>query len=164
MRVWLVLIVLAACSKSSSSAPEPAPAPAPAPAPTPPPAPAPDRDQLLSSIAVDSITYAEKLPGILLAFDGDCAAHATRLLALEPLVSSIRKRSMDLSVDEVRGVRERMGARKTEVLAKLDADLAEKHATRADVEAKEVAIKTACANDPKVIAAMNRVGLFKKGP
>jgi hypothetical protein len=83
-------------------------------------------------------------------------------MVLEPLVASIRKRSMDLSADEVRSVRERMGAQKTEVLAKLDADLAAQHATRADVEAKEVAIKTACANDPKVIAAMNRVGLFKK--
>ena len=151
MRAWLLLIVVAACSKSSS---EPAPAPAAAPA--------PDRDELVSSLAVDSITYAEKLPGLVLAFDGDCAAHANRLLVLEPLVSSIRKRSMDLTADEVRGVRERMGARKTEILAKLDADLAEKHATRADVEAKEVAIKTACANDPQVKAAMGRVGLFKK--
>ena len=153
MRAWLLLIVVAACSKSSSE---------PAPAPTPAAAPAPDRDELVSSLAVDSITYAEKLPGLVLAFDGDCAAHANRLLGLEPLVSSIRKRSMDLSADEVRGVRERMGARKTEILAKLDADLAEKHATRADVEAKEVAIKTACANDPQVKAAMGRVGLFKK--
>jgi hypothetical protein len=55
-----------------------------------------------------------------------------------------------------------MAARKTEIFAKLDADLAERHATRADVEAKEAAIKAACANDPQVKAAMDRVGLFKK--
>jgi hypothetical protein len=146
MRVWLFVIAVAACEKSSP-APEPV---------------VPDRDQLLSAIAVDSITYMEQLSGILLAFDGDCPAHATRLLVLEPLVSSIRTRSAELSADEVRGVRERMAARKTEVLAKLDAQLAEKHATRADVEAKEAAIKTACANDPKVMDAMDRVGLFKK--
>lgn len=148
MRAWLLLIVLAACEKSS-----PAPAPDPAP---------PDRDQIMSSLAVDSITYTQKLPGILLAFDGDCAAHATRLLVLEPLVSTIRARWAELSTEEVRGVRERIAARKTEVFAKLDADLAEKHATRADVEAKDAAVKTACANDPKVKDAMDRVGLFKK--
>ena len=97
MRAWLLLIVVAACSKSSSE---------PAPAPTPAAAPAPDRDELVSSLAVDSITYAEKLPGLLLAFDGDCAAHANRLLMLEPLVSSIRKRSMDLTADEVRDIQD----------------------------------------------------------
>ncbi len=150
MRVWLLVIGLAACEKSS-----PAPAPEPVPA---------DRDQLLSAITVDMITYAEHLPAILLAFDGDCAAHATRLLTLEPLVSSIRTRSAELSPDETRRVRERMGARKTEILARLDAQLAEKHATRADVEAKEAAVKTACANDPKATDAMDRVGLFKKAP
>ncbi len=148
MRPWLFVILLAACEKSS-----PAPAPDPAP---------PDHDQIISSVATDSISYAEKLPPILIAFDGDCAAHATRLLALEPLVSSIRSRSADLSPDEVRQVRERMAARKTEVLARLDALLAEHHVTRADVEAKETAVKAACAGDPKVKDAMDRVGLFKK--
>lgn len=148
MRPWWFVIVLAACEKSS-----PAPAPDPAP---------PDRDQLISGVATDSIAYAEKLPTVLIAFDGDCAAHATRLLVLEPLVSSIRARSADLSVDEVRQVRERMAARKTEVMARLDTLLAEHHVTRADIEAKEAAVRTACANDPKVKDAMDRVGLFKK--
>ena len=151
MRVWLLVIGLAACEKS-------APAPAPEPAP-------PDRDLVLSTLAADMVTYTERLPGILLEFDGDCPAHATRLLTLETLVSSIRTRSGALSPEEMGRVRERIAARKTEIFAKLDAQLAEKHATRADVEAKDAAIKTACANEPKVKDAMDRVGLFtKKAP
>ncbi|MEO7091620.1 MAG: hypothetical protein ABI175_00125 [Polyangiales bacterium] len=147
MHLWMLVIALAACEKSG---------------PAPEPAPAPEREQIISALTTDTIAYTLQLPAILLAFDGDCAAHATRLLALEPLVSSIRTRSADLSADELRQIKERMGAHKAEIFGKLDAQLAEKHATRADVEAKEAATKTTCGDDPKVKDAMDRVGLYKK--
>jgi len=146
MRTWLLLLALAACKKSS---------PASEPAPT-------DHDVELSTLAADMVAYTKQLPTILQAFDGDCAAHATRLLTLEPQAQSIRGRAVALSPEDNKSVRARMAARKAEILAEIDADLAAKHLTRADIEAKEAAVKAACDTDPKVKDAMTRVGLFKK--
>lgn len=146
MRAWLLIIALVACEKS-----KPAPSPEPV-----------DHDTELSALAADMIAYTKQMPGILQEFAGDCPAHATRLLVLEPLARSIRTRAGALTPDETKSVRERIAARKVEILAQIDADLAAKHLTRADIEAKEAAVKAACDNDPQVKDAMDRVGLFKK--
>lgn len=119
----------------------------------------------IDSVVADTLTYVDQLPGILIAFDGDCGAHATRLLTLEPLVASIRKRSEELRAsraDADKVLKDRLMTHKTETLGKLDDELRAKGLTRADVEAKERAVKAACDADPRVKDAMDRVGLFKK--
>lgn len=135
---WLVLVLLAACARTD---------------------PAPPAADKIDGIVADTVTYMNQLPAILIAFDGDCAAHATRLLALEPLVASIRARSADVDHDVLR---DRLQARKAETVAKLEEQLKAKGLTRAEVEAKETAVKAACGGDPKLKDAMDRVGLFKK--
>lgn len=148
MRLWLLVLALAACGKS-----------APAPQSDP-----PDRDPELSALAAEMIAYTKQLPQILQDFSGDCAAHADRLRSLEPLASSIRARGATLTAEENKSVRQRIGARKQEILREIDAALAAKHLTRADIEAKEAAVVAACADDPEVKAEMARVGLFEKAP
>lgn len=152
MRAWFLVVLLAACEKS-----EPATAPSPEP-------PARDRDVELSTLAADMIAYTKQMPQILEGFDGNCAKHAERLLVLEPLASSIRARGSTLTPAENKSVRERIAARKAEVFQEIDAALAAKHLTRADIEAKDAAVNAACASDPQVKAAMERVGVFKKTP
>lgn len=149
LRSLLVIGCLSACERA-----EPTPA-------APPPVPA----DKLDGIVDDTLTYMDQLPPILLAFDGDCGAHATRLLALEPLVASIRKRSDELlaaNPDSPQQLKDRLMTHKTATLAKLEEQLRAKGMTRADVEAKEREVKTKCAADPRVKDAMDRVGLFKK--
>lgn len=150
MRTWLIVFALVGCEKSKP-APEPGPAPE-------------SRDAELTALATDMIAYTRKMPKILEDFSGDCAAHAEHLMVLEPLASSIRARAASLSPEENKGVRARIAARKDEILREIDAELAQKHLTRADIEAKDAAVNTACGNDPKVKAAMERVGMFKKTP
>lgn len=150
MRAWLLVFVLAACEKSQR-APEPAPE-------------TPDREPELSALAADMIAYTKQMPQILEDFTGDCAKHAERLLSLEPLASAIRARGSTLTPAENKSVRERIAARKAEVFREIDAALAAKHLTRADIEAKDAAVRTACGADPQVKAAMERVGVFKKAP
>ncbi len=139
---WLLLVLLAACERS-----EPAAAPTPAP------------DDKVDRIVADTLSYMNQLPAILLAFDGDCGAHAQRLLVLEPLVASIRARSTEVDHDQLR---DRLQAHKAATLAKLDEQLKAKGVTRAEVEAKETTVKAACGEDARVKDAMDRVGLFKK--
>ncbi len=149
LRSLLVIACVSACERA-----EPTPAATP-------PAPA----DKLDGIVDDTLAYMDQLPPILLAFDGDCGAHAARLLALEPLVSSIRKRSEELlttNPDSPQLLRDRLMTHKSATLAKLEEQLRAKGATRADVEAKERDVKTKCGDDARVKDAMDRVGLFKK--
>ncbi len=150
LRTWLIVFAFVGCEKSKP-APEPAPVPD-------------NRDAELTALATDMIAYTRKMPQILEDFTGDCAAHADRLMVLEPLASAIRARASTLTPEENKGVRTRIAARKDEILREIDAELAQKHLTRADIEAKDAAVNAACANDPKVKAAMERVGMFKKAP
>jgi hypothetical protein len=144
MRVWLLVIALAACEKR-----KPAPV-------------SPDRDLLLSALAADMVAFATQANGIALDFNGDCAAHANQLLTLEPLVASLRTRAADLTAEETRNVGSRIAARKGGILAAIDVQLAERHLTREQGDAKEAQVQAACANDPKVKDAMDRVSIYKK--
>ncbi len=140
--VVVLVVVLVACERS-----EPAPAPASAP------------DDKIDSIVADTLSYMNQLPGILIAFDGDCGAHAKRLLVLEPLVASIRTRSQDVDPAQLR---DRLQAHKSETITRLTEQLKAKGVTHAEVEAKEAAVKSTCGADSRVKDAMDRVGLFKK--
>ena len=156
MRAGIVLVAAAllGCGK-----PSPAPVPPPVVAT---PRPADAATDPLAPLIADTLAYTDKLMPIMLAFDGNCDAHADRLLVLEPLVTSIRARGEALDDAQRQEMRQRMMAMKDEVLAKVDAQLAALHASRDAVEAKDRAIKAACSDNARVKDAMDRVGVFKK--
>ncbi len=126
---------------------------------------APGAKQLIEQIANDSLTYAKDALPVTMAFDGDCKAQIDRLLTLEPLTAKIRLATTQLLAVDPTGeadVKAELMKHKTATMAELNGWLDSHHVTMADTDAKDQAIRKACGDDPAFVAAMDRVGVFKK--
>jgi hypothetical protein len=117
-------------------------------------------DQLVN----DMMAYTDKMLPAMIAFDGDCAAQAQRMLELEPLAQKIRAEGTALESDAASqaALKAAMAGRRDEVMARMKAKLGAAHTTEDAVNKKEQELKDKCGNDPAFQAAMNRVGLRKK--
>lgn len=149
MKLCLALaLVVMACSKS---APEPAPAPAPDP-------------QAIDTLVANMMAYTEQTVPLLLAWDGDCAAQATRMLALEPMATKIRAQGAVLEADPAAysAFKAAMAAKKEAVMAAVEAKLTAAGSSLKDMSTRERAIREQCKTDLAFNQAMDRVGLAKK--
>jgi hypothetical protein len=116
----------------------------------------------LDVLVDDTVRYAEQMAPALLGFDGDCGKLAERMLTVEPLALSLRTRISALSADDRASFDARLKAMKSDVMTKFDKQLAAMGKTRDDVDRKEAEAVAACKDDPRVTAAMDRVGVFKR--
>ena len=107
---------------------------------------------------------SEQMVPLILAFDGDCAAQAKRMLTLEPLGDKLRASVAVLDSDPARqaAVRAQMQRSKAETEAKMKAKLTAAGVTEADVRAKGQDMDTKCGSDPAFQDAMKRAGVRKK--
>jgi hypothetical protein len=140
---------LAACEKSSSQQPAQAVG--------------------VDNAAIDAMVehmlqYTDQMLPLDLAWDGDCAAQAKRLMVLEPLGQKIRAESRELEADDAKrtAFKAAMAGKRDEVMAKVKQHLAAAGVTEADIDKRTSEMETKCANDPAFVDAMNRVGLRKK--
>ena len=161
----MTLSLLAACGQDA-----PRTSPATAPTPTPPAvtatadagsaAPAPD--PTLQRLVDETIDYTYKMVPLVASWDGSCSVQIQRMKQIEPLVQRIRDDTAALGPDANTQLKAALAPHKDEVTAKIEHDLADLHVTRAEVEAKDDAVKAACGNDPEYKAEMDRIGVFKK--
>lgn len=149
MKLCLALALLAtACSK---------PAPEPAPAPTPDP-------KVIDAVVADMMQYTEQTAPLLIAWDGDCAAQAKRMMALEPLATKIRAQTAAIESNPAAqtAFKEAMAAKKAAVMAAVEKTLTAAGSSLKDMGERERQIRGQCKDDPTFIEAINRVGLAKK--
>ncbi len=135
-----------ACSKSSS---EPASSPG---------------GNAIDTIVADMTRYTEQTVPVLLAWNGDCAVHAKRLLALEPLALKIRAEQAAIEADPAgrTALESAMAAKKESVTASLEKTLAAAEMPLKDFIAREREIRIRCKGDPAFVDAVNRIGLATK--
>lgn len=119
---------------------------------------------MVDAIVSDMMAYTEKVVPMMLAFDGDCAAQAKRMLELEPLTQKIRAQMEAIESDPaaVDAYKAEMARKGPEVKARVMAKLEAAGTSEAAVDKAEQTLKDTCGNDPAFQDAMNRVGLRKK--
>jgi hypothetical protein len=159
-RTLLALLALAACEKATPAKTADGSNAGPGSA-----APASAAKPLIKQITTDSLAYSSASLPVMMAFDGDCKAQIDRLLTLEPLAKKIRAATTQLVALDPAGqadVKAELMKHKAPAMAELTSWLDDHHATMADADAKEQAIRKACGDDPAFGAAMDRVGVFKK--
>ncbi len=108
--------------------------------------------------------FTERMVPLILAFDGDCAAQAKRMLTLEPLATKLRASVAALDADPARqaAVRAQIAGRKADSDAKMKATLSAAGATDADVTKKGADMDAKCGSDPAFQDALKRAGVRKK--
>jgi hypothetical protein len=119
---------------------------------------------MVDAIVSDMMAYTEKVVPMMLAFDGDCAAQAKRMLELEPLAQKIRAQMSAIESDPaaVEAYKTEMAHKGPEVKARMMAKLEAAGTTEAAIDKAEQALKDKCGDDPAFKDAMNHVGLKKK--
>jgi hypothetical protein len=120
--------------------------------------------KVVDAIVTDMMAYTEKVLPMMLAFDGDCAAQAKRMLELEPLAQKIRAQMAAIESDPaaVSAYKAQMMVKGPEVKARMKAKLDAAGTSEADVEKVQKSMEDKCGNDPAFKDAMNHVGLRKK--
>jgi hypothetical protein len=139
MKRLVLVLVLASCEKAAP----------------------PAADPLIDGLIGDLTAYGEKSVPMLAAFDGDCGAFADKMLALEPLAQAVRARQDQLEKDPARlaAARDRVKAETPAMKAHYEPLLKPMGMTIADIDRKEVELKTKCSDDPKYRDAEQRTGL-----
>ena len=129
--------------------------------------PAPVDPTLMDAVIADVMDFTLRMVPVLHGFDGDCGKQAERLLTLEPLVQRIWTQSAAIAEASATGVSQmqrRIREQSTSMVPRIDAELARLHTTREQINEQEKKFGAACANDPRVQDAQERIRLFKKRP
>ena len=104
-------------------------------------------DTALDDLLDARMSWDVQIALIATDFDGDCAKHATRLVAISPLAQALRDGRAALSSDARAKFDERERARVDKVTAKVDHDLGLVGKTRADVDRGNAQITATCEHD-----------------
>jgi hypothetical protein len=160
MRIALaVILAFAACKKSTPPDPTPDPGSAGSAVVTPP---VTDDPVVFKRLLDNTLEYTYDMIPLLASFDGDCAAQIERMKKLEPLVQKIRDDSEHVAPDFSDRIKQYMRDHKTEVVAKIEGQLAAVKMTRPELEAKEADLKAKCTSNLAYAEEMNRIGVMKK--
>lgn len=159
MRIALAVILaftsFGACKKSAP-APEPAPDPGSAAA-------APKVDPaVFDRLQANILQYTYDMIPLLASFDGDCNAQIERMKKFEPIVQKIRDDEVQMDAGFEDRIKQYMRDHKTEIAAKIEAQLAAVKFTRPQLEAKEADLKAKCAANPAYAAEMDRIGVMRR--
>jgi hypothetical protein len=121
-------------------------------------------DAAVAAMVADMMAYTEQVVPLMLAFDGDCAAQAKRMLVLEPIATRIRAQGAALESDPARvaAFKAAMELKRPELMAQMKAKLGAAGTTEVDVDRKDKDINAKCGSDPAYVDAMQHVGLRKK--
>ncbi len=148
-----VMLLAVACSKSSND-----------PAPPPVEKVAPPDPKAIDAMVADMVLYTDQTVPLLLAWDGDCAAQAKRMLVLEPFAQKIRAEAAPINSSPAAhtAFKAAMEAKKATVMAAVETKLTAAGSSLQDMSRREREIREHCSSDLAFTEAMNRVGIAKQ--